>query len=148
SQPKQKLDLQEDVLPAGALARLGTVRLRHGHHVQTVAFAPDGKSVVSAGNDHLARRWDVATGREVGNFGQQPDRGNPYAPTRWLHAVAVAPDGKTLATGDYAAGWNVTALRIWDVAGGKQLRQLQGHVDGILCLAYSPDGKTLASASA
>ena len=114
----------------------------------TVAFAPDGKSVVSTGGDHLARRWDAATGKEIGTFGQQTDRDQPYAPTRWMHAVAFAPDGKTLATGDHNDGWQVKTIRLWDVAGGTQLKTLEGHTDGILCLAYSPDGKTLASASA
>jgi RNA polymerase sigma factor (sigma-70 family) len=146
--PKAVPDQDGDPLPAGALARLGTVHLRHGHTIMTVVFAPDGKSVVSTGGDHLARRWDAVTGREIGNFGQQNDRDKPYQMTRWMHAVAFAPDGKTLATGDHADGWQVKTIRIWDAAGGKQLRTLEGHTDGILCLAYSPDGKTLASASA
>jgi RNA polymerase sigma factor (sigma-70 family) len=146
-QPKAAADGMGDPLPAGALVRLGTVRLRHGHAVQAVTFAPDGKSVVSTGGDHLARRWDVATGRQIGSFGQQNDRDKPYAPTRWMHSVAFSPDGKTLATGDHNDGWQVNTIRLWDAAKGTQLRLLQGHTDGILSLAWSPDGKTLASAS-
>jgi len=147
-QPKALIDLDGDRLPAGALVRLGTKHLRHGHNVQMVAFAPDGKSFVSTAGDHLARRWDVATGREIGSFGQQTDRDKPYAPTRWMHAVAFAPDGKTVATGDHNPGWQVSTIHLWSSADGKEIRTLQGHTDGILCLAYSPDGKTLASASA
>ncbi len=116
--------------------------------MQAVAFAPDGKSLVSTGGDHLARRWDVATGREIGTFGQQTDRDKPFAPTRWMHAAAFSPDGKTLATGDYNDGWQLTTIRLWDAASGAQTRVLQGHTDGILSVAWSPDGKTLASASA
>jgi RNA polymerase sigma factor (sigma-70 family) len=145
--PAPSLDQEGDPLPAGARARLGTSRLRHGHAVMTVAFAPDGKSFVSTGGDHLARRWDVPTGREIATYGQQTDRDKPYEPTRWMHAVAFAPDGKTLATGDHSDGWQVRTIRIWDAASGKQLRTLEGHTDGVLCLAYSPDGKALASAS-
>jgi RNA polymerase sigma factor (sigma-70 family) len=145
--PRPALDQDGDPMPAGALARLGTARLRHGHMVETVVFAPDGKSFVSTGGDHLARRWDVATGKEVANYGQQTDRDMPYAATRWMYAVTFAPDGKTLATGDHADGWGVRTIHIWDAATGKQLRTLEGHTDGVLCLAYSPDGKTLASAS-
>jgi WD40 repeat protein len=146
--PKAKADQDGDPLPAGALARLGTIQLRQGHNVMTVAFAPDGKSLVSTGGDHLARRWDVATGRQIGSFGQQTDRDNPFAATRWLYAVAFAPDGKTLATGDHEDGWNVSAIRLWDAATGQQAKMLQGHTNGVLCVAYAPDGKTLASASA
>ncbi len=148
SQPKAPVDLFGDPLPTGALVRLGTVRLRQGHNIQTVAFAPDGKTVVSSGSDHFVRQWDLATGRQVGAFGQSEDRNKPYAATRWLHAVAFAPDGKTLATGDHNPGWNVSTVRIWSVADGSQLKMLQGHTDGVVCVAYSPDGKTLASASA
>jgi RNA polymerase sigma factor (sigma-70 family) len=147
TKPSPSLDQQDDPLPAGARARLGTMRLRHGHAVQTVAFAPDGKSFVSTGGDHLARRWEVPTGREIATYGQQIDRDKPYEMTRWMHAVAFAPDGKTLATGDHAEGWQVHTIRIWDAAAAKQLRTLEGHTNGVLCLAYSPDGKTLASCS-
>jgi len=147
-QPRAGVDPYGDPLPAGALARLGSTHLRQGHNAQTVAFAPDGKTLVSTGSDHQARQWDVTNGHQVGSFGQGDDRDKPYAPTRWLHAVAFAPDGKTLATGDHNNGWKVSTIRIWDAATRKQLRVLEGHTDGVLCLAYSPDGKTLASASA
>jgi RNA polymerase sigma factor (sigma-70 family) len=147
-QPKAILDQDGDPLPTGALLRLGTQRLRHGHNALMVAFAPDGKSLLSTAGDHLARRWDVTTGREIGNYGQQTDRDKAYSATRWVHAVAVAPDGKTVATGDHNPGWQVRTIHLWNASDGKEVRTLQGHTDGILCLAYSPDGKTLVSASA
>jgi WD40 repeat protein len=67
---------------------------------------------------------------------------------RLRHAGAVgpvvfSPDSKTLATG----GWD-NAIRLWDTATGKQTRLLLGHRSYLVALAFSPDGKRLASGSA
>src|SRR4051812_24169913 len=53
-------DLHGDPLPAGAVARLGTVRLRHGEHAERVVLSGDGGRVASAGRTAL-RFWDVPT---------------------------------------------------------------------------------------
>src|SRR5262249_44960287 len=52
-------------LPPGALARLGTVRWRHGARAWFAAFLPDGKQLLSVGADGIARLWNLATGQEV-----------------------------------------------------------------------------------
>src|SRR4051794_1016736 len=60
------VDRHGDPLSPGAVARLGTVRLRHAGEVRGVAFAPDGKAVASVGEGPAAVRiWDVSTGREL-----------------------------------------------------------------------------------
>src|SRR5579859_7077552 len=48
-------------LPPGAVARLGTTRLRHPG-LCAVAFAPDGKTLATAGTDRRLRVWDGTTG--------------------------------------------------------------------------------------
>jgi WD40 repeat protein len=59
-----------DPLPAGAVARLGTTRWRHGATISYVAFGPDGKTLITAGQDNTVRLWDLATGKEIRRFGR------------------------------------------------------------------------------
>src|SRR5439155_13677735 len=61
-------DAAGDPLPAGALARVGTTRFRHGGPVESVAFTPDGKAVLSGSYDRTARLWSVETAGPVGRL--------------------------------------------------------------------------------
>ena len=55
--------------------------------------------------------------------------------------VARTPDGTRIASGADQV------IRLWDAADGTPLLNLAGHGDAVLCLAFSPDGRTLASGS-
>src|SRR5580704_55948 len=61
-------DAQGDPLPDGAVHRIGSIRLRHNGEIGLLAFAPDGKSLLSLGGDQTFRRWDAATGKELSRF--------------------------------------------------------------------------------
>jgi WD40 repeat protein len=148
---EQRLDRSGDPLPGGAIARLGTIRWRHGTTVSFTAFTRDGKALLTAGEDGTAHLWDLGTGKEIRRFG--PKQGNPG---NGLHAwpgavlvftgyggnssVALAPDGKVLAIGSPDG-----TVQMWDVATGKELSQFKAPPNSFGALVFSPDGKTLAT---
>jgi hypothetical protein len=122
---------QDDSLPPGAIARLGEVRYSHVGRVFSLAFSPDGKTLVAGAWDGSLRSWDPATGKELRKY---------EGHTGWVRSVSFAADGKT-----FASGGKDRVIRLWDTVTGEMLRRLEGHPDWVQCLALSPDGKTLAS---
>src|SRR5437867_2336931 len=89
SEPASRTDAYGDPLPPQARLRLGSVRLRHGHFVIAVAFAPDGRTVASGSRDGTIRLWDTATGKEQFTLSGHKDG---------VNCMAFSPDGKTLAS--------------------------------------------------
>src|SRR2546430_1457672 len=92
-----RLDLHGDSLPSGAIARVGTVRLRHGGGVTALAFSADGKSLASAGEDNTLSVWDAETGKELQRFqseavGSEKFNYLVFAPAR----IAFSSDRKVL----------------------------------------------------
>src|SRR5438552_3669210 len=63
-----RTDLYGDPLPQGAIARMGTLRFRNDRPITCVAFAPDGKTLVTASGIRTVRLWETASGKELRRF--------------------------------------------------------------------------------
>src|SRR5262249_60904554 len=94
-----------------------------------VAFAPDGRTVLSGSADRTLRLWDVATGQQRRLFEGHPGQ---------VNAVVVAPGGRTAAS----AGVDHTLL-LWDLGTGNVVRRLDVGDDTLNALACTADGQTL-----
>jgi WD40 repeat protein len=124
-----RVDRLGDPLPPGAVARLGTVRFRHGDRVQFVGLSPDGKFCASADWSEVFV-WETATGKQLrrigGHFGTQ------------LRGMFLAPDGKSLVT--LTQDGNVT---VWDPETGRELRRFA--CDRFSSMTLAADGQTIAT---
>jgi WD40 repeat protein len=132
--PAPRLDLHGDPLPPGTVARLGTVRFRHGSYRAAAAFSPDGtvlavRTAGRFGGEMLL--WEIPSGKEIRRF--------PIRNT-WSGEVAFSPDGKLLAVSDERM------VCFHDPATGRLLGQIAGHPEVLVCFAISPDGRLLATA--
>jgi|SRR5579884_157868 len=103
------------------------------------AFSPDG-AMVAVGGDFFVALWDSATGRKVIETKLDGEE---------AISVAVSRDGKWLACGTKDRKiFRVHTVRLIEVATGKEVAVFRGHSSAVLCVAFSPDGQTLAATGA
>lgn len=105
--------------------------------INSLAFSPDGKILVSGGDDFSIKLWEVDSGKEL-KIGKHSAR---------VRTVAFSPDGKLIASGDDSGIIKIWNVKIWDVKTTMENVLLGRHDSAVTSLAFSPDGKTLASGS-
>lgn len=137
-------------LPEGAIARIGSPRLRHTGEVAAVAFSRDGRWLASASpddNDRSVRVWNLADGAEKLRAPIEVNSNETYALHRDV-AVGFSKDGQHLRVIDF------TSYRVIDRATGRQILQHRFHEKApppgwdpshVIGAAFSPDLSTYAA---
>jgi len=99
----------------------------HKGSIQSVAFSPDGKQILSGSDDETIKLWDVNSGREIRTFSSH---------RRSILSVAFSPDGKQILSGS-----GDQTIKLWDVNTGREIKEINLIDDEVSSVTFSPDGK-------
>jgi WD40 repeat protein len=111
----------------------------HTASVRSVSFSPDGRQLASGSFDGTVRLWRVPDGVP----------GSVLQHACSVYCVAFSP---VVGSNMLASGGDDGTIKLWDVSESNQqqrkpMRELQGHSDWIMSVAFSPDGSQLVSGS-
>ncbi len=118
----------------------------HTALIKDVAFTPDGRYLVSAGDDKTIRVWDWRQGKTVRFLRGQIGQGHEGK----IFAMALSPNGQWLAVGGWLDNDNRDirhAIRLYNFSSGKLIALLKGHRNVVHALAFSPNSQQLLSGS-
>lgn len=144
----------------------------HGHWVESVAWSPDSGRIASGSQDTTLRIWDASTGEQLQmviahpshtlSVTWSPDGGtiasSSYQEVKiWdassgilirtltgnsISSVTWSPDATLIASGSQDK-----TVKVWDVFSAQVVRTLSGHTAPVLAVAWSPNGRMIASGS-
>ncbi|MHC5057665.1 MAG: WD40 repeat domain-containing protein [Planctomycetota bacterium] len=102
--------------------------------VGRLRFSPDGTLLVTRDGERRSVLWQIESGRRLMDYrdGRAP---------RTMSNIAFSPDSRLLTVSDG------NGYFVWDARTGKRLAGIDGHMDDVAWVAFSPDGKTILSAA-
>jgi WD40 repeat protein len=100
--------------------------------VRTVAFTPNGKTLITAGMGKYIEFWDIDSGQSLRKLNDDHE----------IFSIALSPDGQYIAS----AGWD-TKIKLRSVGDGTIQREFSGNFNRINSIAFSPNGRYLLSGS-
>ncbi|PVF95652.1 hypothetical protein CPB86DRAFT_816988 [Serendipita vermifera] len=108
----------------------------HTGSVNSVAFSPDGRQIVSGSHDKTVRIWDAETGQTIGK--------SLEGHATVVSSVAFSPKGHQIVSGS----WDCTT-RLWDAEHGQAIREpfQLGHTNLVKSVAFSQDRRLIVSGS-
>lgn len=102
----------------------------HEHWIFSLAFAPDGQTLISSSIDRTIKVWNSRTRRLLLSI--------PVGIGIDVREVAISPDGKLLASG------NNSLIRLWSLPDGKYLGDLPGRESFVLSLAFASNNQLIS----
>jgi WD40 repeat protein len=107
-----------------------TVGAFEGHLFESPPFSPDGRLLVTDGEDESASVFEIASGRRI----------RVLRPGSGIYDATFSPDGKRILTG------NIVGARIWELSSDRFI-ELSGHAGAVVNVAFSGDGSRLLTSS-
>jgi len=122
------------------------LRIEAGMHtasISKIAMDAENRYLVTASRDKTARVWELATGKLIRTLRPPIGGGNQGN----LHAIAISPDGTTIACGGFTGyEWERSyVIYLFDFQSGRLKSRITGLPGTIFYLIYSKDGKYLAA---
>jgi WD40 repeat protein len=102
--------------------------------VRAHAFLPERNLLITGDHQGYIRMWDANTGAELAHWPAHPDR---------ITSISLSPDHALLAT----AAESDDDAKIWDLGRHELVQTLHGHKMAVFGIAFSPDGRSVATAS-